>query len=330
MAERSPLAKVGVVVIGRNEGPRLRNCLESIGSATCGVVYVDSASTDGSAALARESGVSVIELDTSIPFTAARARNAGFRHLRENVARIDHVQFVDADCELVQGWLRKAAAFLDANERVAAVCGRLREKHPELSVYNLLCDLEWDAPPGQAKACGGIAMLRAAAFESARGYRADLIAGEEPELCVRLRAAGWTIWRLGDEMAAHDAAMFRFGQWWKRALRAGYAFAQGVDLHGAPPERHGVRESRSAWFWGLGIPLAVLLLTPWLGAWALLLLAAYPLQIVRLALRGKYSPRANWWRAGFMVLGKFAELAGQVRFALNRVLGRQARLIEYK
>ena len=162
------------------------------------------------------------------------------------------------------------------------------------------------------------------------GYRPDLIAGEEPELCVRLRSAGWRIWRLDLEITLHDAAMTRIGQWWMRALRGGYAYAQGADLHGAPPESHGVRESRSAWFWGLGIPLGALGSATWLGAWAFVLLLVYPLQVIRLALRGARSARENWWRAVFLVMGKFPEVLGQVRFLYHRYLGGKPRLIEYK
>jgi GT2 family glycosyltransferase len=320
----------GVVVIGRNEGERLRKCFESLGGAARRVVYVDSGSTDASVATARALGVEVVELDLQVPFTAARARNAGFARLRELAPDLDHVQFVDGDCELAAGWLARAAAFLDAEARVAVACGRLREKHPERSLYNLMCDIEWDAPSGEAKACGGIAMMRAAVFESVQGFRADMIAGEEPELCVRLRAAGWRIWRLDAEMARHDAAMTRFGQWWTRSLRTGYSFALGAHLHGAAPERHRVRERRSAWLWGLGLPAAALALALACSPWALLLLLAYPLQVARLALRGARSRRENWWRAAFLVLGKFPEMLGQARFLTNRLLGAQARLIEHK
>src|SRR6185295_73268 len=276
---------------------------------------------DESVALARARGAQVVELDAVSPFTAARARNAGFQRLLETQAQFDYVQFLDGDCELAPGWLECAAGFLSQHEDVAAVGGRLREKHPERTVYNLLCDIEWDAPRGAARSCGGIAMMRVDALVAARGFRGDLVAGEEPELCARLRAAGWRIWRLDAEMAAHDAAISRFGQWWRRTLRAGYAFAQNAALHGAPPERLGVRESRSAWFWGFALPLLTVATLPWLGAWALLIPAAYPLQVVRLALRG-----GNWWRALFLVLGKFPELAGQIRFRLER----HPHLIEYK
>jgi GT2 family glycosyltransferase len=240
------------------------------------------------------------------------------------------VQFVDGDCELAEGWLETAAAFLDQHEDVAIACGRLREKFPSRTVYNMLCDIEWDTPVGESKTCGGVAMVRVRAFEAVQGYRPDLIAGEEPELCVRLRAKGWRIWRLDAEMGLHDVAISRFGQWWNRALRSGYAFAQGAHLHGAPPERHYMRESRSVWIWGLGIPLAVFALALWWGGWALVLLLVYPLQIIRLAIRGKRSPRENWWHAGFLVLGKFPEMCGQLKYVFHRSLGGQTLLIEHK
>lgn len=275
-------------------------------------------------------GVDVVELDMRALFTAARARNEGFRRLRELAPHLAYVQFVDGDCEVVAGWIERAVAWLDLNRDVAVVCGRRRERHPEQSIYNMLCDIEWDTPVGQAKACGGDALMRIDAFEAVNGYRADLIAGEDPELCVRLRTAGWRIWRLGEEMTLHDAAMMHFGQWWKRSVRAGYAFAQGANLHGAPPERHSVRESRSAWLWGLGIPVGVLGVGLSWGGSALLLFLIYPLQTVRLAVRGGRSARENWWRAGFLVLGKFPEMFGQMKFLYHRHLGGKPRLIEYK
>lgn len=321
---------VGIVAIGRNEGERLRKCLKSVVGQVAKVVYVDSGSTDGSVDLARALGVEVVELDMTAPFTAARARNEGFMCLREAAPELVYVQFVDGDCEVVPGWLGKAAQFLDEHTDVAVVCGRRRERFPDRSAYNMLCDIEWDTPVGEAKACGGDALMRADAFERVGKYRDGLIAGEEPELCVRLRAAGWKIWRLGEEMTLHDAAITRFGQWWKRTLRSGYAYAEGAHLHGAPPERHRVKESRRVWIWGLGIPVVTVSLAIWLGAWGLAMLLIYPAQVVRLALRGTRSMKENWWRALFLVLGKFPEAMGQLNFLYNRLAGKTARLIEYK
>lgn len=321
---------IGIVVIARNEGERLAACLQSLPGREAQTVYVDSGSTDGSVALARARGIDVLELDPSTAFTAARARNEGFRRLTSRDPGIEFVQFLDGDCELAAGWLDKGAAFLRERDGVAVVCGRLREKHPERSVYNLLCDIEWDTPLGESRACGGVAMVRASAFAGMSGFNADLIAGEEPELCVRLRAAQWSIWCLSEEMAVHDAAMSRFGQWWTRALRCGFAFAQGAALHGGSPARHFVRESLSAWFWGLGVPLATVALAAWQGGWALLLLLIYPLQVARLALRAGRGARESWLHAGFLMLGKFPEMLGQVKFLFGSMAGGQARLIEYK
>ncbi|WP_442113953.1 glycosyltransferase family 2 protein [Pseudomonas sp. NUPR-001] len=321
---------IGVVVIGRNEGQRLERCLASLAGQADKLVYVDSGSTDGSVRMAQARGVEVVALDMARPFTAARARNEGFACLQQVLPAMRYVQFVDGDCEVDADWLSTAQAFLDAHPQVAVVCGRRRERFPQRSVYNLLCDLEWDTPVGQAKACGGDALMRADAFAAMSGYRADLIAGEEPELCVRLRANGWQVWRLADEMTLHDAGMTRFSQWWQRSLRTGYAFAEGAFLHGAAPERHWQRESRRAWLWGLGIPLAIVLATALLGSWGLLLLLIYPLQALRLARRGDRSTRENWLQAVFLVLGKFPEMLGQVKFLLNRLGAGKAVLIEYK
>src|SRR3954469_23114936 len=123
----------GVVAIGRNEGERLRVCLESALRASAHVVYVDSGSTDGSVAMARQLGAHVVELDMSTPFTAARARNAGVVKLIEIVPDVEFVQFVDGDCEIVDGWLARALSECCANPQAAVVCGRRRERFPDAS-----------------------------------------------------------------------------------------------------------------------------------------------------------------------------------------------------
>lgn len=319
----------GAVAIGRNEGERLRRCLESLSSAAA-MVYVDSGSTDGSVQWARDHGAQVIELDMSLPFTAARARNAGFRHLRTMHPDLEYVQFVDGDCQLITGWPETAISFLNSRADIGVVCGRRRERYPERSIYNWLCDLDWDGPVGNVRACGGDAMMRATALDLVGGYREELIAGEEPELCVRLRAAGWRIWRLDSEMTLHDAAMTRFSQWWRRALRGGYAFAQGAYLHGAAPERHRVWESQRAWVWGVWLPFACLAVgltfEPW--GWAALLI--YPLQIGRQIARNRGSLRDRALLALFQLLARFPEGWGQIKFLRDRLLHSQSRLIEYK
>ena len=319
----------GVVAIGRNEGERLKRCLTSINGAAR-IVYVDSGSTDGSVAWAEQAGIDVVALDMSLPFTAARARNAGMRRLRQLAPEIDLVQFVDGDCELQQDWPAIAITYLVEHPQVCATFGRRRERFPERSIYNLICDREWDTPVGEAKACGGDVMMRVDALEAAGGYRDDLIAGEEPELCVRLRAGGWKIWRLDHDMTLHDAAMHHFSQWWRRQARSGYAFAQGAHLHGRTDERHWVWESRRALLWAILIPSAILAGLLLAGPLALLVLLIYPAQVLRRSRRMLGRWRTRLQLAFFEQLSRFPEAWGQLLFFRNRLLGRHGRLIEYK
>lgn len=315
---------VDAVVIGRNEGDRLIACLGSLAGQVNRLVYVDSGSTDDSVAAARALGAEVVELDMSLPFTAARARNAGLDRVSA-----DLVQVVDGDCVVDPDWITTASRFLADHPNVAVVCGRRREIHPEASVYNALCDREWDTPIGAAHACGGDALMRREAVTALGGYRDSLIAGEEPELCLRLRQVGWTVWRLDAEMTGHDADITRFGQWWKRTRRAGHAYAEGAYLHGAPPERHWVRETRRALAWGLLLPGAILLATA-ISPWGLLLALAYPAQIARIARRDPRGGRAALAWAFFTVLGKAPEALGVMQFHLGRLVGRKSGLVEYK
>ncbi|MEL7037891.1 MAG: glycosyltransferase family 2 protein [Cyanobacteria bacterium J06592_8] len=326
--------QVGLIAIGRNEGQRLHRCLLSVLEKVDVIVYVDSGSTDGSVEMAQSLGVEVIELDLSIPFTAARARNAGFQHLRQTHPQIEFVQFVDGDCEVVSGWIEQAQETLQTQPDVAVVCGRRRERFPEQTVYNKLCDIEWDTPVGEAEACGGDAMMRVKAFEQVGGFNDSIIAGEEPELCVRLRQQQWKILRLDAEMTLHDAQMTRWNQWWKRMLRAGHAYAEGAWLHGQSPERHWAKESKSIWLWGLFIPVSALGFAFPSHELSLLMLLGYPFLTYRIyryymQQRG-YSHQDSALYALSCVLGKFPQLQGQIQFHWNRLLGRQRTLVEYK
>jgi GT2 family glycosyltransferase len=326
----NPLLQVGVVAIGRNEGVRIDTCIRSAVARTALVLYVDSGSTDDSTLLAERAGAQILGLDMSLPFTAARARNQGYRRLRQLAPELSYIQFVDGDCEIEANWIETASAFLDLNQDIAVVCGRRRERFPSRSIYNRLCDIEWDTPIGQAKACGGDALMRADAFEQVAGYRDELIAGEEPELCLRLRTAGWKIWRLDAEMTQHDAAIVRFSQWWRRHVRSGYAFAQGAYLHGRTAERHWVWETLRALFWGATLPIVSLLGLALFGPWGLLPLLIYPLQFVRRLAQRSEALGTRSQLTFFELLTRFPESSGVFTFMRDLVLGRHGRLIEYK
>lgn len=321
------LNDIGVVVIGRNEGDRLLRCLASISDeiVAANVVYVDSGSTDGSPAAVEKLGTFVVRLDEEQPFSAARARNEGFAALKARRPELRLVQFIDGDCELVHGWLAQALAFIAGRTDVAVVCGRRREIHPEMSLYNRLCDFEWNTPVGEALACGGDSLVRAEAFEAVHGFRAQLVAHEEPELCMRLRARGWKIWRIDADMTLHDAAMTRFAQWWARTVRAGYGYAEVAKLH---PGSHS-QEIVRAVLWGGAIPMVIvvggLVYAPL--AWVALI---YPIQICRIALRKNPAKSDAWKYALFIMLAKFTEFQGIVAFQWRRLRGRSVALVDYK
>jgi len=334
-------ASVGIVAIGRNEGERLRRCLDS----TCGrgrvVVYVDSGSTDGSVALARSRGAEVVELDPHVPFTASRARNEGFQRLLERAPDTDLVQFVDGDCELDSAWLERAASELDRHSELAIVCGRRRERAPDASIYNRLCDMEWDTPIGEATDCGGDGLVRVEAFREAGGFDPALIAGEEPDLCLRLRVRGWKIVRIDAEMTLHDAAMTRASQWWARAVRNGHAAAEGVTRYGAGGEHHHVRHVASFLCWS-ALPLASLLASalawfagsPKLALWlplaalAALCVPAWRAARTRIARGDRFSHSLLYGAS--CLLGKLPAAMGVLRYWRDRLRGRSRGWIEYK
>lgn len=328
--------RVGYVVIGRNEGERLKACLRSIRPGS-DVVYVDSGSTDGSVAFAESIGFSTVLLDTSKGFTAARARNAGLRALEGR--DLAFVQMIDGDCELDADWVDAAlAAFADYPD-VAVVFGRRRERFPERSIYNRLCDEEWDVPVGEVRSCGGDALFRLQPLLDAGGYNDEVIAGEEPDLCLRIRHNGWRIRRIPAEMTRHDAAMTRFSQWWKRTKRSGHAFAGLLDRNGINADERWRAQVKSITIWGGVIPLLILFLAigafalPLLAVAALLLALLYPVQVVRLALRKRREGAPFGFAltsAFFLTLGKFPQLAGVLRYHHDRRSDRRPQIIEYK
>jgi glycosyltransferase involved in cell wall biosynthesis len=335
------VSELGIVAIGRNEGERLHRCLASLGGRDLEIVYVDSGSTDSSVGLARMMDIEVVELDRSAPFSAARARNAGFERLREIAPGVRFVQFLDGDCEVADGWLDRARRELETRPELAVVFGLRRERFPEHSIYNRLADLEWNTLAGEADACGGDAMMRADAFEAAGGYNPTLPAGEEPELCQRLRQRGWKIWRIDADMTWHDLDMRRFHQWWKRQVRSGYS---GLDVAVRfSSGRQGLfrRQIRSARIWAVGWTSTVIaagtLGTLWRGpaagaAAAALLALALPAQMFRLAWRARHQvgTRVALAHGMLTLVAKWGHLIGQLHYFRDRITGHHARLIEYK
>jgi GT2 family glycosyltransferase len=339
MSPLPPLSDVGAVLIGRNEGAALHACIYSTAPRVAAVVYVDSGSTDDSVAFAKDQGVEVVALDTSVPFTAARARDAGLQKLLELHPHLAFVQFVDGDCEVDERWLDTAHAALTAagtpgGEKLAVVCGRRRERFPEASKYNRHCDMEWNTPVGEAKACGGDAMMRIQAYQQAGGFNTALICGEEPELCIRIRRAGWTVQRLDAEMTLHDAKITTFHQFWKRSVRGGWAYAEGSAMYGKAPERHCNRQCINSCVYGAILPVILLgfaWLTYGISLVVMLLVYARHLWSVRNdRIRHGDEPGHAMMYAKLATIAKLPETIGVMKYWQSRLLGKQATIIEYK
>lgn len=335
--DNSPSA-IGIVVIGRNEGERLRRCLDSTIATGRHVVYVDSGSTDGSLALAKTKGAVSLPLDMSTPFCAARARNEGYRRLTELDGQLRYVQFIDADCELHAKWLPQALAALEQMKEVAAVAGWLRERAPEASIYNRIAELEWNqSSPGPIDAVGGIFLIRRDAFDSVGGFDATIPAGEEPELCQRLTHKGWKLLRLDCEMASHDLAMMRFSQWWRRMVRAGYGSMDVACRFGVGRFSNNVWRvlGWNVWLTTTAIATLVAIVTksPALAALALAMFAIWPARTARIALRtrGKDHPwSVSLPYALLMSICFMPQGWGQLRYLADRLLNRSVQLVEYK
>ena len=329
------IALVGIVVIGRNEGQRLLLSLQSMQSSHAPLIYVDSGSSDDSVNIATPLADIVYLLNPSKPFSAARARNEGFEKLISTFQNLKFVQFVDGDCILSRGWLNAAAAALDEVENRAAVVGHLHESNPHLSVYNRLCALEWKSPAGDLTnfgALGGISMMRADVFKALNGFTENVIAGEDSEFGVRLSLAGYRVTKINHDMAIHDANMTSFGQWWKRSVRAGHAIGQRAAMNGNTIVKDCVQERKSTLFWGIFLPmLALILLIPTCG-FSLAIGLAYILLGIKVYLyRRKLDESASdaMVYARFIVLGKFANGLGLIKFFVNS-LKKRYEIIEYK
>ena len=321
-------ALLGIVVIGRNEGHGVRAALTSAMRDSALAVYVDSGSTDNSATNAAEMGINVVVLDGTQMHTAARGRNAGFDWLQGQAPKLEYVQFLDGDCELLPGWTEYALGYLRDHPDVGVVAGRLRERERGRNIYHRLADMEWNVPPGASQPIGGIMMVRASAWMEVGGMNGAIVAGEELDLCLRLNAAGWRVMRQARDMALHDIGMDRFLQWWSRAERCGHAYAEGAWRRRNKLRPGDLRQLASVLVWGAGVPGVVLLTAPRALGLSLVAWSSYAWLATRVYRhrleRGESRSDAALY-ATSCVLAKFAQLSGAARFAWTLVLNAAGR-----
>ena len=326
---------MAAVVIGRNEGERLEPSLSSVRAASLRLVYVDSGSSDGSPGLAKSMGIPVVGLDPGRPFSAARGRNEGIEEALRRWPDTQYILFLDGDCVLDAGFPAAATRTFEQHPDCALVTGHLSERFPDRSIYNRLCAIEWRSPAGRIEnfaALGGIMAARVSAIRAVGCFNEQVIAGEDSELGVRLALANYSVIKIDVPMAVHDAEMLTFKQWWRRAVRGGHALAQRYALNGRSRLHDCRREFFSTLFWGLAVPLAVVLLILPTRGLSLLLLVGYGLlgwRVYRYYQRSGLPHSDAILAARFMLYTKFANLIGVLRYGLSRLRG-SFRIIEYK
>lgn len=332
-SKTSPL--VSVVVIGRNEGERLRRCLLSVDAADWGdvayeTIYVDSRSSDGSVAMAQSLGATSLVLDDTSP-CAAKARNLGWQR-----ARGEFILFLDGDTELAAGFVRSALHALD-DASVCAAWGHRRESDPKQSVYTRVLDLDWLYPAGRTLYFGGDVLVRRQALADVQGFDPTLKAGEEPELCARLRARGWQIEHLDEPMTRHDLGVRSFRAYALRCYRSGIAYAEVADRMRQMGDRLWQREATRDLVHGALyalFPILAMLAFAWDASAGLALLCTAALVILRSAWRCR-------WRAPGDVglclqyavhshIQKLPAFAGQMAWRRARRQHRDIGLVEYK
>lgn len=324
MREPASALRVGAVVIGRNEGERLVRSLQALSGRTCATVYADSNSSDGSRDAAQRMGAAVVHLAEG-PCTPSRGREAGFRRLVEVHPAVEYVQFLDGDCILDARWLDKAIAVLDARPDVVAVFGRRREERCADSLYSRLIDLDWDHAPGEVANFGGDALVRVSAVQRAGGWSAHTINAEDIDLSYRMRRDGGRILRLSDPMTSHDVRMTRFSEYWRRAVRAGYGYAEVGLRHVRGPGRELLRRLASSALYVLVLPAMLLaaafsasgLLAAVVGLLYLRVLGVMTAACLR---KGAALPTALAY-AALNLACKAASLVGALRYLADRASG---------
>ncbi len=322
------LPHIGVVIIGVNVKNHLADCVRSVRAADypqdlIAITYVDGGSTDGSEQIAgRLGGIAVIALNDAHP-TPGRGRNAGWK-----AAQAPLIQFLDADTTVDPHWFKRAVTAL--NGHVAAVCGWRREKYPQKNVFHKLTQMEWRYETGPCRYFGGDVLIRRQTLAATGGFDESLVAGEDPELSYRIRHQAGRIVRIDAAMTTHDINMGTWRQYWKRACRSGYAYAEiGLRF---------VNRKEKLWFRELLRVSAVALLPPAVaaagiamghaavaGVMAVLIIGRPFLRLHRI----KTESQCNWAEAllyaGHATVVIYPQFCGVVRYLAGRLLGRPLR-----
>ena len=311
-----------VVIKALNEGKNIEATLASVLLACRGldaeVVLADSLSSDNTTALASAYPVRVVQLTLAQERCCGIGPQLGFQH-----ARGEFIYLMDGDMQLCTGFLSQALSFMQHHTEVAGVGGRVRELNGDSLEYRARKEqLASHQRPGAVDRLDGGGLYRRRAIESV-GYfsNRNLHSYEELELALRLRLAGWTLWRLADDAVTHQGHDAPPYELLLRRWRSGYICGLGELLRASlhDPRRLRVlmrlKELRlyaGVWLGWLLLVLAALLPLPGLAKAALL-------PALLLAPVATMAWRKRSWQRGMYALSSWnLHAAGLLRGLLSR------------
>ncbi len=228
------MTKLTVVMISKNQAWNTARQIESVLKETSCVsskeiVLVDSASTDETTDIARNYPITVLRLQPTQHLTPAAGRYIGAKYTMGEM-----VLFLDGDMELYPGWLEKALQFIQDKPDVAVITGQLidlptaSEPDDKPPLVNPDVYEATEIPYG-----GGAALYRRSVLDEVGSFNPYLHSDEEPDLCIRIRHAGYRIIQLHYPIAYHysdpqDMLSTQIGRW-RRKLFLGSG--QNIRYH---------------------------------------------------------------------------------------------------
>jgi GT2 family glycosyltransferase len=223
---------ISVVIPARNAGRELPATLRALAAQEVGeVIVADNGSSDATADVARSHGATVVTVDRA---SRPAARNRGAAAARGEV-----LLFTDAGCVPDPGW----AGALEACLRDAPLAGgpvRVTTGPDPSPVERF--DVLWRFQQERAVREGGWTAganlgIARDAFERVGGFDESYTAGDDVDLCVRARRAGFELAWCPDAGVTHPAsATLRTAG--RRALRQGFSSTRLARSFGDVGRRH--------------------------------------------------------------------------------------------
>jgi glycosyltransferase involved in cell wall biosynthesis len=191
---------ISFIVIGLNEGRKLRKCFESIYKSIefnkvmkYEIIYVDSKSTDNSIQVAQEfEEINIYYINGKC--NAAIGRNVGAKEAKGTI-----LFFIDADMEISKDFL---AMVLDKNLKIKynLVTGIVVDYVDGIENIHRLDDDEFLS--------GGIFIIKKEIWDTVKGMKTKYKTGENADLGLRLIKIGFPIIRIPEIITKHHTVPY--------------------------------------------------------------------------------------------------------------------------